>query len=178
MRYCISTVRFSIFINGAPDVSFLAQRGLRQGDLLSPFLFIIVMEGLNNMIKMGRENECLRGFEVATSPTSNSTGNMEVTHLQYADNMLIFCDADERQLLILRLALVLFEGVSRLHINWRKSQLYPINEVSNMVDLSGILGGEIGSLPTMYLGMRLGAKSKTLNIWNPVIEKCDKKLTR
>ena len=40
------------------------------------------------------------------------------------------------------------------------------------------MGGEVGSLPTIYLGMPLGAKSKALNIWNPVIEKCEKKLTR
>lgn len=106
------------------------------------------------MIKMARENEC--------PPTSNSTSNIEVTHSQYTDDTLIFCDADERQLLILRSILVLFEGVSGLHINWRESQLYPINEVYNIVDLSRILGGEIG-----FLGMPLGAKSKALNIWNP-----------
>ena len=75
----------------------------------------------------------------------------------------------------LRSILVLFEGVSGLHINWRKIQLYPINNVSNMEVLD--LGGEIGSLPTIYLGMPLGAKSKALNIWNPVIGKCEKKLT-
>ena len=60
----------------------------------------------------------------------------------------------------LRSILVLFEGVSGLHINWRKIQLYPINNVSNMEELSWILGGEVGSLPTIYLGMPLGAKSK------------------
>ena len=103
---------------------------------------------------------------------------MEVTHLQYADDTLIFCDANEGQLLVLRSILALFEGVSGLHINWRKSQLYPINNVSNMEELSWILGGEVGSLPTIYLGMLLGAKSKALNIWNPVTGKCEKKLTR
>ena len=47
-----------------------------------------------------------------------------------------------------------------------------------MEELSWILGREVGSLPTIYLGMPLGAKSKALNIWNPVIEKREKKLTR
>ena len=49
--------------------------------------------------------------------------------------------------------------------------MYPINNVSNMEELPWILGGEVGSLPTIYLGIPLGAKSKALNIWNPVIEK-------
>lgn len=162
IKYCISSVRFSVLINGALEVLFPAQRGLRQGDPLSPFLFIIVMEGLNNMIKVARENECLKSFEVATTQTSISKGNMEVTHLQYADGILIFCDAYERQLLVLILILVLFEGVLGLHINWRKSRLYPINNFSNMEELSGSLGGEVGALPTIYLSMPLRAKSKTL----------------
>ena len=60
---------------------------------------------------------------------------MEVTHLQYEDDTLIFCDVNKGQLLVLRSILVLFEGVSGLHINWRKSQLYPINDVYNMEEL-------------------------------------------
>lgn len=62
-----------------------------------------------------------------------------------------------------------------LHINW--SFLYPINEVKNMNLLAAILG-EVGALPTIYLGMHLGAKSKSFEIWNTVIEKCEKKLAR
>lgn len=69
---------------------------------------------------------------------------------------------------------MLFEGISGLHINWRKSCLYPINEVPDMAQLSTILGGDVGSLPTIYLGMPLGAKSKSKVIWNSVIEKCEK----
>ena len=95
IKYCISTVRFSVLISGALEGFFPAQKDLRQGDPLSPFLFIIVMEGLNNMIKVARENECIMGFEVATTQTSISNSNMEVTHLQYADDTLIFCDANE-----------------------------------------------------------------------------------
>lgn len=91
-------------------------------------------------------------------------------HLQYADDTLIFCDAEEGQLLILRSILVLLEGISGLHISWRKRQLFPINEVPNMLELFGILGGDVGSLPTMYLSLPLGAKSKSMSIWNSMIE--------
>ena len=76
---------------------------------------------------------------------------MEVTHLQYEDDTLIFCDANEGHLLVLRSILLLFEGVPGLHINWRKSQLYPINNVSNMEELSWILGGKVGlNLPFIW----------------------------
>lgn len=56
--------------------------------------------------------------------------------------------------------------------------MYPINEVNNMSGLASVLGGEVGALPTTYLGMPLGAKSKSTDIWNGVIEKCEKKLAK
>ncbi|WMV37015.1 hypothetical protein MTR67_030400 [Solanum verrucosum] len=148
--------------------------GLRQGDPLSPFLFLLVMEGLNNMLKTANTNGWLRGFDVA----NDGKESLEVTHLQYADDTLIFCGAEEEQLRYLRVILVLFEGISGLHINWRKSFLYPINEVHNMEALNIFLGGQVGALPTTYLGMPLGAKSMSKEIWSSVIEKCEKKLAR
>lgn len=174
VKYCISTVSFSVLINGTSAGFFKAQKGLRQGDPLSPFLFLLAMEGLNKMVKTANINGWLRGFDVAREGKES----LEVTHLQYADDTLIFCDAEEEQLRFLRIILVIFEGISGLHINWRKSFLYPINEVPNLEVLNAILGGEIGSLPTTYLGMPLGAKSKSLEIWNSVIEKCERKLAR
>ncbi|WMV45337.1 hypothetical protein MTR67_038722 [Solanum verrucosum] len=132
------------------------------------------MEGLNNMIKAANLRGWIRGFDVAREGTER----LEVTHLQYADDTLIFCDAEEQQLKYLRVILVIFEGISGLHINWRKSMMYPINEVHNMSCLASILGGEIGVLPTIYLGMPLGAKSKSIDIWNSLIEKCEKKLAK
>ena len=126
------------------------------------------------MIKTAKVNGWITGFEVST----NNERSLEVTHLQYADDTLIFCDANEEQLKYLRVILVLFEGISGLHINWGKSHIYPINSVPNIELLATILGGEVDSLPTVYLGMPLGAKSRSKNIWDAVLEKCEKKLSR
>lgn len=77
---------------------------------------------------------------------------------------LIFCDAEEEHLKILRLILVIFEGMLGLHVNQRKSFLYPVNEVSNMKILKTILGYEVGALPTIYLGLPLGTNSMSMEI--------------
>lgn len=55
IKHCIGTMRFSILINRAPTGCFASERGLRQGDPLSPFLFIIAMEGLRNLINTGKK---------------------------------------------------------------------------------------------------------------------------
>ena len=102
--------------------------------------------------------------------------NLEISHLQYAEDTLVFCDADRDNLKVLRVTFILFEATSGLHINWSKSYLYPVNEVNEIHHLAAILRGKVGVLPTIYLGMPLGARSKSNGIWNGVINKCEKKL--
>lgn len=75
VKLCITTVKFTIVINGAPELFFVSQRGQRQGDPLSPFLFIITMEGLNdtykengslnNILRTVHRNGWICGFNVA-----------------------------------------------------------------------------------------------------------------
>ncbi|WMV37031.1 hypothetical protein MTR67_030416 [Solanum verrucosum] len=59
-----------------------------------------------------------------------------------------------------------------------KASYTPFNEVPNMEILKTMLGCEVGALSTIYLGLPLGAKSMSMEIWNGVIEKCEKKLAR
>ncbi|KAG5608622.1 hypothetical protein H5410_019903 [Solanum commersonii] len=59
-----------------------------------------------------------------------------------------------------------------------KSLVYLINEIINMNCLAAILRGEIGTLPTTYLGMPLGGEYNSIDIWNGVLERCENKLTR
>lgn len=62
----------------------------------------------------------------------SSGDSLEVTHLQYADDSLIFCEADEEPLRYLRVILVLVEGITALHTNGGKNRVFPIDPVPNI----------------------------------------------
>ncbi|KAF3663695.1 hypothetical protein FXO37_11846 [Capsicum annuum] len=98
IKQCMSTVRFSVLINRNPNGFFPSQRGLRQGDPLSPFLFILAMEGLSNLINTTKSKGLVRGFQVE----NRAENNLEITHLQYAEDTLVFCKAIGEQFLVLR----------------------------------------------------------------------------
>ena len=103
-------------------------RGLRQGDSLSPLLFVLVMEALGRMLDKAVLEGCMSGFSVG-----NLEGrSMAVSHLLFADDILIFCKADLDQILILRMILIWFEAVSGLKINLGKSELVPVGVVNNI----------------------------------------------
>ena len=136
-------------INGSPKGFFQAQRGLRQGDLLSPFLFAIVAEVLSRMAVEAENQNLIRGFRVTgmTPP---------ISHLQFADDTLIFCEANEDQIKNVKAILICFETVSGLKINFFKSKLIGIKVEESLIShLARILGCKVGSFPATYLGLPL-----------------------
>lgn len=80
------------------------------------------------------------------------------------------------QILILRMILIWFEAVSGLKINLGKSELVPVGVVHNFELLLNVLGCKQGSLPMKYLGLALGANFKDKALWNPILEKMERKL--
>ena len=99
-----------------------------------------------------------------------------VSHLLFAHDMILFCDADEEQILHVRMFLLCFQAVTGLKVNVLKSEMVPIGEVPNVHVLAKILRCRIGSLPMTYLGMPLGASHKSPTIWNPILEKIERRL--
>ena len=160
-------MRFSILVNESPNGFFSSSRGLRQGDHLSPLLFVFVMEALSQMISAAEQGGVLEGFKV---------GNTSVSHLLFADDTLIFCKALPRQLRYLRGVFLPFEAASGLKVNLAKSVLIPVGNVEDVSLLADILGCGIASFPVKYLGMPLGASYKAKHIWYDIIEKIDYRL--
>lgn len=68
--FCISTVKFSVLINRSPVGFFSTQKGLRQGDPLSPYLFILAMEGLSQLLARAKELQWIQGFQVGSNPAN------------------------------------------------------------------------------------------------------------
>ena len=168
----ISTVKFFILINGSPSDFFGSSRGIWQEDPLSPLLFDIVMEGLSRMLDVAATTSQFSGFSIG-----NTAGNsVMVSHLLFVDGTLIFCNVDPMQITSLRAILARFEEVSGLRINFGKFELVPIGVLHNMDVLVGMLGCRQSSLPLRYLGLPLGAKFKKLSVWNPILEKMERRL--
>jgi hypothetical protein len=170
--FCISTVRYSVLVNGEPAGYFNSSRGIRQGDPLSPLLFVLVMEALSSMMVEAENRGLVAGFSIG--PANNS--GLRVTHLLFADDTLIFCDAEEEQLRNLRCLFLCFEAASGLKINLSKSEIVPIGEVQNIDSLASIFDCRVVGLHMKYLGMPLGAHYKDNTIWNGMIETTERRL--
>ena len=94
----------------------------------------------------------------------------------FADDTILFCDAEVEQVLHVRLLLLCFQAVTGLNVNVVKSEMVPIEEVNNVNALAKILDCRVGALPMTYLGMPLAASHKSPSIWNPILEKIERKL--
>ncbi|KAL0291884.1 UNVERIFIED_CONTAM: putative mitochondrial protein [Sesamum angustifolium] len=113
---CVTTPMFSVCINGTPHGFFKGSRGLRQGDPMSPFLFVLIMEVLQLMLQqLIDQNE---GFSFHWR-----CQEIGLFQLCFADDLLLFCKADVASVRIFRHGLDEFAKLSGLHANPQKSQL-------------------------------------------------------
>ena len=89
---------------------------------------------------------------------------------------LVFYKASQDHLTYLSWLLMMFEAVSGLKINLEKSEFIPIERVENIDDLALDFGCRVGSLPSTYLGLPLGAPFKSVTVWDGVKERFRRRL--
>ncbi|XP_013639114.1 PREDICTED: uncharacterized protein LOC106344250 [Brassica oleracea var. oleracea] len=113
---CIETVSYSFLINGTPQGRVRPSRGLRQGDPLSPYIFILCTEVLAAMCNKGQEDGSLPGVRVAR-------GCPPINHLLFADDTMFFCKSNVKSVTALSSIISSYEALSGQKINTLKSSI-------------------------------------------------------
>ncbi|RVW65556.1 Argininosuccinate lyase, chloroplastic [Vitis vinifera] len=130
------------------------------------------MEALSSLI-----NRAVRGGFLSSCRIRGREGvGIQVSHLLFADDTLVFCEDSQEQLAFLSWLLPWFEATSGLCINLNKSEILPVGRVENAKLLAAELGCKVGSLPSTYLGLPLGASHKSVMVWDGVEERMWKRL--
>ena len=117
MMQCISSVTYDVRINGKPSGHIIPTRGLRQGDPLSPYLFLLCAEGLSALIKKASADGLLEGISV-------SRGGPCLSHLFFVDDNLIFCKATIEECEVLQRVMSKNEKASGQQLNRSKTSLF------------------------------------------------------
>ncbi|GJT29450.1 RNA-directed DNA polymerase, eukaryota, reverse transcriptase zinc-binding domain protein [Tanacetum coccineum] len=167
---CISTPKFTICVNGEIFGYFKGGRGLRQGDPISPYIFSLVMEVLNLFLKDKIAKE--RNFKYHFG-----CQKLKITHLCFADDLLMLCHGDTTSVSTIKRALEKFSNVSGLHPNMGKSTMFcgSLNEeVRNQI--LNILPFQLGKLPVKYLGVPLMDKKIGVKDCKNLVDKVRQKL--
>ena len=113
---CVETATFSFVINGTAQGWVRASRGLRQGDPVSPYLFLFVTEGLIGLLRRAEVNSDITGHQICRGAPS-------ISHLLFADDSLFFCKASIDQARAVRRVLSLYESASGQQVNAGKSSI-------------------------------------------------------
>ncbi|XP_021739498.1 uncharacterized protein LOC110705886 [Chenopodium quinoa] len=167
---CVTSPSFSIMINGGLNGFFKGKKGIRQGDPMSPLVFVIVMEYLSRLLK---KVVAKRGFRFHRRCKS-----LTLNHLIFVDDLMLFSYADKKSISLLVRALKAFEGCSSLQANADKSAIY-FGSVQPEVQ-QGIVtesGFIIGETPFKYLGIPLNAKYLRVSDFDAIVDKMLARIT-
>ena len=114
---CLTSVSYSVLINGEPHRSFKPTRGLRQGDPLSPYLFLLCTEGLHGLLHEAALSGVIHRVSISRSAP-------KLSHLFFVDDSLLFCRANVQECQKVLDILTLYEQASRQKINRNKTTIF------------------------------------------------------
>lgn len=138
---CVETVDYSVIVNNEVVGPIIPCRGLRQGDPLSPYLFILCAEGLSALIRKAERCKDLHGISICTHAPI-------IFHLLFADDCFLFFRADEKEAQVMKNILHTYELASGQAISLPKSEVFfssvvptPLKEViTNILGVRAVMG--------------------------------------
>ncbi|GJW79628.1 RNA-directed DNA polymerase, eukaryota [Tanacetum coccineum] len=171
IRGCLYNARSSVLVNGSPTEEFVIHRGLRQGDPMSPFLFILAMEGLHALTCKAEALGLFKGVTIGRD-------NLSISHLMYADDAIFFGDWSWINAQNLISMLRCFFLISGLQINIHKSSVLGVGvHEAEVTHMANIIGCGAAKFPLKYLGVPVGCNMARCLNWNAVLLKFSSKLS-
>jgi hypothetical protein len=159
-----------VLLNGVLGKQFYCKRGVRQGDPLSPLLFVLAADFLQTIL-----NKAMI-LGVMAPPLSRSA-NPDFPVIQYADDTLIVLKANAAQLICLKGILHAFSESTRLKVNYSKSCMMPINlDEDRLSHFARTLQCKQSNLPFTYLGLPLGITKPSLEFFLPIVQRVERRL--
>ena len=113
-KECVTIVSYSVVVEGQPIVFFKPNRGPRQGDPLSPYLFLFCAEGLSFLLHKAEQNKSVQGLKI-------NSGCPSISHLLFADDSLLFSKASTQYCVNLMEVLNSYGRFSGQVVNLNKS---------------------------------------------------------
>ena len=146
----ITTISFSILVKGRPYGNVIPSRGIRQGDPLSPYLFLLCAEGFTSLLTKVEEDGCIKGVSIYRRAP-------KISNLLFADDSLLFCQATQNEVVAINEILQTYAQASGQSINLEKFSVYfSSNTTDNQKqDMLRILGVREVDRFDLYLGYQL-----------------------
>ncbi|GJY46689.1 RNA-directed DNA polymerase, eukaryota, reverse transcriptase zinc-binding domain protein [Tanacetum coccineum] len=167
---CVSSVAFSVCVNGDMYGYFKSGRGLRQGDPVSPYLLTLVMEVLTLIVqrRVTRSNQFKFHW---------GCKELKLTQLCFADDLLMLCNGDHKYMEVLKESLIEFSKVSGLVPNMSKSTIFfgSVKDIERKRILE-VMPFAVGKLPMKYLGVPLITKNIGISECNQLVERVKQKV--
>lgn len=161
---------FFILVNGSLTKDFIGSKGLRQGDMLSPFFFAIVGEGLDEIVSKVKEKGLFKGMKCRD--------DIEYNILQFVSDTILTGECNWKNLWNLKAIFRGFELVSELKVNSYKSKIYGINTSDSFLEAGeDFLSCCDDKIPFKFLGILVGSNPRRLSSWLGVINFLKSKLS-
>ncbi|XP_039116586.1 uncharacterized protein LOC120252479 [Dioscorea cayenensis subsp. rotundata] len=168
---CISKVSYALLINKTPTSWFSTSRGIRQGDPISPYLFILVAQNLTTMLNYAMNSNLIPGFDSRLIHNFN--------HLMYADDLILITEASRKSARNIKKCLLFYGNVTGQRINNSKSELiFPSQFNKHLANrITMIMDYKVGSFPVKYLGILISPKKLALSCFTSMVDKIEKSVT-